>query len=569
MKNLWNTLDASKCEDELSLRVYSSRLLGQSSELVLHGGGNTSVKINQTNIFNEDEEILYVKGSGWDLVSIEKEGFSPVKMDMLLKLASLEKLSDTDMVKYQRQALIDPSAPNPSVEAILHAIIPFKYVDHTHADAVVTVSNSKDGKKRLHEIYGTKVLFIPYIMPGFELASKMNTMLQDIDLSHYEAIILENHGVFTYSDDAKKSYDKMIEIVTKAQDYMYINNAVICDEIIEEKSSGLFASIGNFFANLFKSSQDDCSIDKPKEFSALEFATIRANISALKNQPTLVKLDNSLKAYTFSNTEKVDNLYLGGVQTPEHILRLKKEPAFIENEEVVDEAFDKFISKYKQYFEFHEPEDGSIPMHNPAPNWAIYKDRGILCFGKNIKDTNIINDIAICNITSMLKAEKLGGYQSISSADMFNMEYWELELAKLGKSTPKEFEGKIVILAQEDEAIKKVFEDNSAVVLTLKDDTQESIEEAIKTYGGVDIFINNSDNDIDKLIPFLKLGINPKIIVINSNEDLETTTKELNQKLSEDEISVNAIFKADDKDHAKLCLALASKDFDGVNGVVL
>ncbi|MCK4737841.1 MAG: class II aldolase/adducin family protein, partial [Sulfurimonas sp.] len=148
MKSLWDDKEATNYKTDLDLRVYTSRLLGCDSSLVLHGGGNTSVKSTATNLFGEDEDILYVKGSGWDLATIEAEGFAPVKMEMLLKMAELKELNDPDMVKYQRLAMTNPSAPNPSVEAILHAIIPFKFVDHTHTDAVVTITNTEGGEDK-------------------------------------------------------------------------------------------------------------------------------------------------------------------------------------------------------------------------------------------------------------------------------------------------------------------------------------------------------------------------------------------------------------------------------------
>ena len=155
MKNRWQEQEARKFRnDPLALRVYTSRLLGQDPNLVLQGGGNTSVKMNVTNLFGESEEVLYVKGSGWDLATIERQGFAPVKLDLLKRMARLKHLSDTGMVRNQRAAMTDPSAPNPSVEAILHAIIPFRFVDHTHADSVVAVSNTKNGEARIKEIYG-------------------------------------------------------------------------------------------------------------------------------------------------------------------------------------------------------------------------------------------------------------------------------------------------------------------------------------------------------------------------------------------------------------------------------
>ena len=153
MKSNWSDTAAAEFEhDPLQLRVYSSRLLGRDSDLVLHGGGNTSVKVTQKDIFGDDEEILYVKGSGWDLGDIEAQGFAPVRLKTLEHMAGFEHLSDTDMVRMQRAAMTDPYAPNPSVEAVLHAIIPFKYVDQTHADAVVTITNTPDGEARIREL---------------------------------------------------------------------------------------------------------------------------------------------------------------------------------------------------------------------------------------------------------------------------------------------------------------------------------------------------------------------------------------------------------------------------------
>jgi len=177
MKSNWNNAEAKKLKgDLLQLRVYTSNIMGRDEDLVMHGGGNTSVKIKETNIFGEEEEILYVKGSGWSLDTIKAEGFAPVKMSALKKLVELPTLSDIDMVKYQRMAMINPNAPNPSVETILHGLIPYTFVDHTHADAVVAITNSPNSKKRIQEIYGKNMLIIPYVMPGFILAKTIYEM---------------------------------------------------------------------------------------------------------------------------------------------------------------------------------------------------------------------------------------------------------------------------------------------------------------------------------------------------------------------------------------------------------
>ncbi|HSS45974.1 MAG TPA: class II aldolase/adducin family protein, partial [Burkholderiales bacterium] len=170
MKSLWNNKEAAQHKGDLGLRVYTSRLLGRDKSLVLHGGGNTSVKIKERNILGAEEQILYVKGSGWDLETIEEAGFSPVRMPHLLRLARLDALSDPQMVNELKTHMTRASAPAPSIETILHAILPHKYVDHTHADAVITVTNTDNGEARIREIYGDSEVVVPYVMPGFDLA---------------------------------------------------------------------------------------------------------------------------------------------------------------------------------------------------------------------------------------------------------------------------------------------------------------------------------------------------------------------------------------------------------------
>ena len=218
--------DDAAPEDALERRCYTSRLLGAEPSLVLHGGGNTSVKLRRADFFGDPVEALYVKGSGWDLASIEPAGFSPVRLDVLLRMAELPTLSDADMVREQRAALLDPSAPNPSVEAILHAVIEAPVVDHTHADAVVALSNTPDGEARLRELYPERVLFVPYVMPGFVLARAVYEQTRGVDFADYDAMILLNHGVFTWGEDAKESYERMIAIVDRAEKALEAHGAL-------------------------------------------------------------------------------------------------------------------------------------------------------------------------------------------------------------------------------------------------------------------------------------------------------------------------------------------------------
>ena len=220
MKSRWNDQDAAKYAGDLGQRVYSSRLLGQDSTLVLHGGGNTSVKVREKNIFGEDEEILYVKGSGWDLETIEAAGFSPCRMGHLLKLAKLETLSDLQMANELKGCLVNSAAPMPSVEAILHAILPGKFVDHTHADALIAISNTQGGAERVREVYGDRVVYIPYVMPGFKLARLCAEIFPREATPRTIGLVLEHHGLFTWGETAKSAYELMIELVTLAEEYL-------------------------------------------------------------------------------------------------------------------------------------------------------------------------------------------------------------------------------------------------------------------------------------------------------------------------------------------------------------
>ena len=220
MNSLWNLKEADRfAGDDLALRVYTSNLLGADEDLVMHGGGNTSVKSTYTDFFGREIETLFVKGSGWDLKTIKKEGFAPLRLHETCLLAELESLTDDDMARQLRSQLLDQSAPNPSVEAILHAIIPYKFVDHTHADAVVTLTNMPIGEQLMAEIY-PDCLILPYIMPGFILARQVYEALHQHDLANYKGIILLHHGVFTYDDDPRIAYENMIELVSRGEAYV-------------------------------------------------------------------------------------------------------------------------------------------------------------------------------------------------------------------------------------------------------------------------------------------------------------------------------------------------------------
>ena len=390
MKSLFDDSIAAQYQnDPLALRVYTSQLLGQNKDLVLHGGGNTSVKI---------DGVLYVKGSGWNLDTIEKEGFSPVDLATLIEMASRDTLTDTQMVKEQRAAMSDQSFPNPSIEAILHAIIPFTFVDHTHADAVVTLSNTPNGKEILEELYGKNMVIIDYVMPGFELARHIYLQTLALNWKNIEGIILLNHGVFTFDNDAKKAYEKMITLVTKAEDYLQKNVTFLSN-----------TSKGNIDVEIIRSLVHEVGI--------------------LRGCDIFPILLDSDQAKALSTRPNLERLIKQGELTPEHVIRIKPFPAIINTD--CEKGIEIFKTEYQNYFD--KNSNANHICLDLAPRYAIVKGLGAVALGKDEKESRIIADIVEHTITAILSAEQLGAWTSLSLAQMFEMEYWELEQAKLKK----------------------------------------------------------------------------------------------------------------------------------------
>ncbi len=394
-------------------RVHSSRMLGSNKSLVLHGGGNTSVKVKERNLVGEEEDILYVKGSGWDLETITADGFSPVRLDHLKKMAGLERLTDSEMLNEMVTHQTRATAPAPSVEAVLHAIIPYRYVDHTHADAVVAISNSVNGDELLREIYGDTVMYVPYIMPGFDLSRLCAVLFEKEPLAGKKGIILLHHGVFTYGDTAGESYDRMIELVDKAEQYLAKRRA----------------------------SAEPVKITERTSVTPLDLCIFRKQISAAAGFPVIIKRATDNKSMDFCNREDVTIISQQGPATPDHVIRTKRLP-------LVGRDIDKFVNAYKNYFAQHAlTARNPISMLDPAPRVALDPCFGVCAIGKTVKDANIIADIYEHTIDIILSATSLGGYSALPAKDIFDVEYWELEQAKLkkGNAAPP-FTGEIALV---------------------------------------------------------------------------------------------------------------------------
>ncbi|MGK0184538.1 MAG: rhamnose utilization protein RhaD (predicted bifunctional aldolase and dehydrogenase) [Verrucomicrobiales bacterium] len=541
MKSLWNSSAARKAgKSLLSQRVYTSRLLGQDPELVLHGGGNTSVKVREKTFFGDTEDIVYVKGSGWDLATIEAAGFSPVRLEVLQKMAEMETLSDADMVREQCAAMTNPNAPAPSIEAILHGILPFTFVDHTHANAVIALTNAPKGKQRIKEVYGDRVLIVPYVMPGFVLSRTVYELIKGRDLSGIEGIVLMNHGIFTFADDAKTSYENMIKLVSEAENFL-------------RKKAGR-----NYLAKA--NPQDD----------PLTLAKLRKAVSQQRGCPVVVKLDQSKEACGYSSLPKIRSIATRGPLTPDHSIRTKRIPVVVTGDPAAD--VERFASEYSKYFE--RCASDAHTMLDPSPRWAVWQGHGVAAFGKTVKEAGIISDIAHHTYRTIQQAEKLGGWRALGEKDLFEIEYWELEQAKLkkGSAAAPDLQGKVALVTGAAAGIGQacanaLHEAGAAVValdlnpeieelfnaddrlgitvnLTKLDKVQAAVAAAVRRFGGIDIVLSNAGiftagAYIDQMdagnwnksiavnltshqqllqvcIPFLKEGIDPAAIIIGS-----------------------------------------------------
>lgn len=413
MKSLWQDAEAAQFEGPLGLRVYTSRLLGRDKSLVLHGGGNTSVKIREKNLFGEDEDVLYVKGSGWDLETIEPAGFAPVQLDYLRRLATLPALSDPQMVNELATHTLRAGAPAPSVETILHASLPHKYVDHTHADAVLSVSNAPDGDKRIRDIYGDKVVVIPYIMAGFDLAAYCAREFPKQRTRNTVGMVLLSHGVFSFAEDARESYELMIELVSMAERYLTAQKAW---------NVALPTAV-------------------PSPFRREEAAKLRSDASKAAGFPLLCRCNDAPNFLGFARHPEVARISQSGPATPDHVIRTKPVP-------MLGRDVGAFGAAYREYFERNaKTARERKTMLDPAPRMALDPELGLAAFGRTAKDVGIVEDLYEHTIEVILRAEALGGWKALEDRHTFDIEYWDLEQAKLKKAgAPPAFAGEVAIV---------------------------------------------------------------------------------------------------------------------------
>jgi rhamnose utilization protein RhaD (predicted bifunctional aldolase and dehydrogenase)/NAD(P)-dependent dehydrogenase (short-subunit alcohol dehydrogenase family) len=521
MKSGWVDRDAeafvahgakSEIDRELALRVYTTRLLGRDPKLVLHGGGNTSLKTRMRDLFGEEVEVLRVKSSGSDMATIGPEGLPAVRLSPMRKLRVLESIDDEELVAIERANIIDPAAPNPSVEMMLHAFLPQKFIDHTHATAVLSVIDQPDAEKKCAEVFRGRLAFVPYLMPGFGLARKAIEVFERTEPS--DGLILSKHGIVTFGDNAREAYERMIEMVSLAEDF-----------IARGRKSVAAAAPRNIegVAQIAPLVRGACS----GKDATVEGAWRRL-VCEFRGGEAVLNFVNA--KYLAKDLDRVSQL---GVITPDHTIRTKNWPLVLPAPEngkpddfarVTRERASQFTARYHQYFARNNKRVGGIKRElDPLPRVVLVPGLGLFGLGRSKADAVIAADIAEAWVEGVSDAEAIGRFESISEADMFDCEYWPLEQAKLGARKELPLAGQIAAVTGAGGAIgaavARLFTAAGAAVALLDVNFSAASEQAqmigggalpvvcdvtdaesvrtafdkiVKNFGGVDLVVSNA-----------------------------------------------------------------------------
>jgi rhamnose utilization protein RhaD (predicted bifunctional aldolase and dehydrogenase)/NAD(P)-dependent dehydrogenase (short-subunit alcohol dehydrogenase family) len=520
-KNRWNETDARAFADAagdcaadrlLALRVYSSRLIGADPDLVMHGGGNTSVKVRRPDLYGTECDILHVKGSGWDLDTLDVPGLPGVRMDALMGLRSLDHLSDEDMINAQRANLIDTTAPNPSVETLLHAYLPHRYVDHTHATAFLALANLPDAEQIITELFNGRLVVVPYIMPGFALAKAAADCFDA--QPDCEGMVLLNHGHFTFGATARESYDRVIEQTNRVEDFL-------------ANRTGRPARATSVLRH--RAAPDPA-------LAAAVLPVVRGAVARLRGahhgsgpRPVIADLRAGPDVAAFLDEADLGALWNRGPASPDHVIRTKgralvlRHPDLARGEPAITARVAEFADSYRAYFAEQNARVGSTKQAlEPHPSLVWIEGLGIVGLGPTAAAAAAAADIGEQTAQVMLLGEAAGGFRPIGTEDIFDTEYWSLEQAKLAKGRDKPFTGQIVAItggagaigraiaaafAAEGAAVALIDRDGRACAdavaavpgahpitadLAVPGAADAAVAEVVRRFGGIDILVSNA-----------------------------------------------------------------------------
>ena len=423
--------------EDVALCVYVTRLIGRNPDLVLHGGGNTSVKTKSDDMYGDEEAVLCVKGSGWDMAEILPAGLPPVRLPPLQKLQSLESVSDEDMVNCVRSNLLDSASPTPSVETLSHAFLPHKFVNHSHATAILSVTNQENGEELCKNIFGQKMGIVPYIMPGFDLAKRtLEVFQQDPDV---DGLILLNHGIFTFADDAKTSYEYMIDAISVAEKKLATGKRHAFKSVSVTPRLKNVSSLAPIIRGVCVSQGERIGNEKID----------------LRNK-LILESRTTDRILEFVNGKELERYSQAGVATPDHVIRTKNHPLILNLSTITEPAnylehvkksVKVFQEKYDSYFRRQVKNKGLAKTKlDSIPRIIFVPGFGLFGLGLTRNDSVIAADIAESFINTVRGAESIGKYKSLNESDVFDVEYWSLEQAKLSSSDNQPLVGNVVAI---------------------------------------------------------------------------------------------------------------------------
>ena len=555
MKNQWSDDDASlfvalyaeKWGEDLALRTYTSRLLGAEENLVLHGGGNTSVKGFATNILSEQVPAIYVKASGCDLANIEPEGHSGVDLAFVKRLRILEDLSDLAMADEFRAHLFNPHAATPSIETLAHAFLPCKFIDHTHADAVLALTNQAEAAMRIREALGEDVIVLDYVKPGFKLA-KAATAAYDTRPGS-SAMVWMRHGLVTWGATARESYEATIEVVSRAERYLVQRAArplVVQVSTPSPLSERRLAAVAPLVRGLL--AEPSGNADQPHRRVILQSLTDRATLN-------------------FVDSDRGQQIALSPALTSDHLIRTKSMPLWVNDPAYEDPArlrqqlataLEEYKAAYKAYIErnsAHLPE--GLCTFDPLPRVLLLPGLGALCAGRNVHEAKIARDITAHTLAVKTQIAAMGTYEGLSERHLFEMEYHTLQHAKLGNRDELPLAREVAVITGAAGAIgsaiaQGLLENGCHVAVTdlagqaldnlvadLKGTFRERVtgvamdvtdaasvtrgfETIIRTWGGVDLVIVNAGVALVSSLAEMKLEAFQKLERVNTEGTLLT-----------------------------------------------